>query len=177
MNHCTTSPEPVEEIQGLWLAGRREPVDLTMKELSSDCDNPAYRRCVAFIRDAGLPTEDLPGAGTRLFGFWSGRILTGTAALEPYCDGVLLRSVAVREGERGKGLGSEIVTKTLAVAESDYKKDIYILTEKAEGFFARYGFRTVSRDQVPPGVSASGEFAGLCPLTASAMVRVSARSG
>jgi len=48
---------------------------------------------------------------------------------------------------------------------------IYLLTETADRFFPRFGFRRIVRDQVEPAVRQSVEFRSVCPESAVVMVR------
>jgi GNAT superfamily N-acetyltransferase len=64
----------------------------------------------------------LPVAG--LAGVWrtwvavDGDQLLGTASLERHGDALLLRSVAVRAGQRGRGVGAELVRAALAAGRA-----------------------------------------------------------
>lgn len=98
-----------------------------------------------------------------------GERLVGSAALERYGEAALLRSVAVAEEERSTGLGQEIVRRLLDCAYADGIRTVVLLTNTAERFFPRFGFRQVDRDQVPEPVKASAEFQGACPASAAVM--------
>lgn len=106
--------------------------------------------------------------------FWiaeqDGRI-AGTAGIEVYEDGCLLRSVAVRPEWRGTGLGRALVERALESAHEAGAARAYLLTLTAEDWFPRLGFTTVARDDVPAGVRESGEFREACPASAIVMVR------
>jgi protein-tyrosine-phosphatase/N-acetylglutamate synthase-like GNAT family acetyltransferase len=91
----------------------------------------------------------------------------GVAGLERHGDAGVLRSVAVAPDYRGTGLGVALVANRLLAS----KDPIYLLTTTAAPFFARFGFRTIPRDAVPPAIAASIEFATpMCPSTATCMV-------
>jgi amino-acid N-acetyltransferase len=93
--------------------------------------------------------------------------LIASGGLEIYGDYVLLRSVAVRESARGQQLGHRIVNDLLGQASG---KSVFLLTETAPGFFNRFGFSEISRDQVPDRIRKSSEFSSVCPVSAICMV-------
>ncbi len=93
----------------------------------------------------------------------------GSAALEVYDDGALLRSVAVTPAYRGKGLGHQLTEAALKLAQTNNITRVYLLTETAADFFPRFGFHAVERSQVPAGVQTSVEFTSACPASALAM--------
>ena len=97
--------------------------------------------------------------------------LVGSAALEIYPDGALLRSVAVAPALHGLGLGRELTEAAIRLALERRAPAIYLLTTTAEQFFPRFGFERISRREVPAAVRASVEFTSACPSTATVMRR------
>ena len=98
------------------------------------------------------------------------RTVVGSAALEVYGTAALLRSVAVDEGLRGRGLGRQLTGAALELARRQGVRDVYLLTETAGDFFPRFGFRAIERSAVAPVVQQSVEFTCACPAGALAMV-------
>lgn len=124
---------------------------------------------LGLLEAAGLPAAGLADhLPTALVARAGGR-LVGTAALEVYGDAALLRSVAVGEEWRGRGLGTALVRAALDLGRRQGVRGFYLLTETAPGFFARLGFRVIPRTEVPAPVRASAEFRGACPETAVTM--------
>jgi amino-acid N-acetyltransferase len=119
--------------------------------------------------DAGLP---LSGAREALAHFsvaeHEGRVVA-CAALEPYHEAFLLRSVAVRADRRGMGSGARLVETILAKIVP--ARPVVLLTTSASEWFRRFGFRQVASDAVPVSVTQSIEFRGACPSTATIMIR------
>jgi amino-acid N-acetyltransferase len=108
---------------------------------------------------------------TTLVGWENGKVV-GCAALEVYEDGALLRSVAVDKQQRGRGLGKRLTEAALALALEQHITDIYLLTMTAEDFFERFfGFRPITRAEVPASVKTSVEFVSACPESALVMAR------
>lgn len=125
---------------------------------------------VALLSRAALPLE---GAEDHLRDFllaFKDEQLVGTAALERYDDTGLLRSVAVTEAEQGSGLGQELVRRLLDQARADGLANVALLTTTAAGFFPRFGFRPIHRDEMPLAAQHSLEFQEACPASATVML-------
>jgi arsenate reductase len=95
--------------------------------------------------------------------------IVGTAALELYADGALLRSVAVDSAWQGRGIGHRLTEATLELAASRGVTDVFLLTTTAGTFFPRFGFAEITRGDVPASVQASIEFQSACPASAIVM--------
>ena len=95
--------------------------------------------------------------------------MVGSIGLERYGDYALLRSAAVAESHRGKGIGHKLVDALLTRAEADGVKTMYLLTTTADAWFPEFGFATIDRSWVPKVVTASREFQGACPSSAIVM--------
>lgn len=129
-----------------------------------------FPELMAFLQSAGLPSA---GVADHLANFRivnAGPQIVGSAGLELYGAEALLRSVAVHPCWRGYGLGTGLAREVLETAGAAGARRVWLLTTTAERFFARLGFRTVGRDELPSALSASQELQGACPETAVAMV-------
>jgi amino-acid N-acetyltransferase len=138
----------------------------TRIERASEADRVSI---VALVSQSGLPIDGLADHLDTAVVACRGDRVAACAALEIYPDGALLRSVAVAPEARGEGLGQQIVRAALDLARQEGTAAVYLLTTTAEGFFLRFGFRRVSRDDVPGGVRTSIEFRSACPASATAM--------
>ena len=96
-------------------------------------------------------------------------LVVGTAALELYGDGALLRSVAVDPSRQGRQLGHELTEAALHLAAEHRAPTVFLLTTTAERFFPKFGFQPITRDNVPPSIQASVEFRSACPASAIVM--------
>ena len=124
---------------------------------------------LSLLEDAHLPTDGLTDhLATALVARRHGRIV-GSAALEVYADGALLRSVAVESSLRGTGLGQRLTDAAIARAVELAMPAVYLLTTTAERFFPKFGFTTITRDEVPASVRQSVEFTTACPASAIVM--------
>ena len=97
-----------------------------------------------------------------------GRVV-GTAGLELYQDGALLRSVAVESRRRGEKLGHQLTQAALDLAKNSGAATVFLLTTTAEHFFPKLGFAQITRDEVPASVRESVEFRVACPSSAVVM--------
>jgi len=124
---------------------------------------------IALLTRSGLPIDGLrEHFKTALVTRRDGRVV-GSAALEVYEDGALLRSVAVEASRRGTGLGSELTAAAIRLAEALRAPAVYLLTTTADGYFPKFGFESISRAEVPPAVQTSVEFVSACPASAIVM--------
>ena len=127
---------------------------------------------LALLIDHHLPVEGfLEHLETTLVARESGHIV-GSAGLEVYEDGALLRSVAVARSHQGHGLGRDLTTAAIHWARNLGVPAVYLLTSTAEAFFPKFGFERIQRGDVPPGVQASVEFTSACPASATVMRKV-----
>jgi N-acetylglutamate synthase-like GNAT family acetyltransferase len=95
--------------------------------------------------------------------------LVGVAGVEVHGREGLLRSVAVAPAAGGRGIGAALVRDRVAWAHTAGLAGVHLLTEDAASFFARLGFETRDRADLPAGIRASVLFVKACPETVAAM--------
>lgn len=96
--------------------------------------------------------------------------LVGLVGLEAHGPDVLLRSLAVDDALRGRGLGRLLVREALALAAGKLQaRDVYLLTSTARDFFLAAGFADCPRELAPEAVRASWEFESGCPQSSAFM--------
>jgi amino-acid N-acetyltransferase len=95
--------------------------------------------------------------------------LTATACVEDFGATGLLRSVAVRDEDRGQGVGLLIVAAALHEGRRRRIHHVALFTESAGPFFDRLGFRSVDRTELPASIQESAQAAGECAESATAM--------
>jgi len=71
----------------------------------------------------------------------------------------LVRSLAVLPEYQGRGLGRRLVRQVLDRFSSRGLREFYVVTEDAEGYFKKRGFKPCDRDEVHPQVLGSSELA------------------
>ena len=124
---------------------------------------------LSLLAESGLPQDGLSDhLATTLVAIDNGHIV-GSAALEVYPDGALLRSVAVAPRLRGSGLGHRLTEAATDLATELRVPAVFLLTTTAEEFFPRFGFARIGRGEVPTTVQQSVEFRTACPSTATVM--------
>jgi amino-acid N-acetyltransferase len=128
-------------------------------------------RVAELLAEAGLPDEGLGDFGTVSYvvAELDGDVV-GAGGVEVYGRYGLLRSVVVKPGLQGRGLGRAIVGERLRWSSSMGLRAVYLLTTTAPDFFEGSGFHVLSRDEMPIEVQGSKEFSEVCPVTATAMV-------
>lgn len=123
------------------------------------------------LADSDLPTVGVDHALATFLVVEAGHEVVATAGVERYGEAVLLRSVVVRPLLRGSGVAQSLVSQLLDRARDQGATAAYLLTTTAEGYFARLGFTTIARGEVPATVQASIEFREACPASATVMRR------
>jgi N-acetylglutamate synthase-like GNAT family acetyltransferase len=131
----------------------------------------------ALLTANGLPLDGVSDALATFVVAESGADLVGVAGLEVCCDNALLRSVAVRPEWRSRGVGRALVTRVISDAELRGIHALYLLTTTADRYFPTFGFRPITRDDVPAEVRDTAEFREACPASATVMYRQSASPG
>lgn len=147
-----------------------------MHNLSAPPVTPAHAEdlpdVLALLSASGLPDA---GVAERFpTGFLVARdpadgSLAGVAGVEAHGQAGLLRSVAVRPGLRGSGLGQALARAAVELARAQGLDELYLLTTTAENFFPRLGFQRIARAELPAELDASEELRGACPASAVAM--------
>lgn len=123
------------------------------------------------LETAGLPIPGHADVPVQMMAAFAGPHLVGCVGWESFGQQALLRSLAVHPSMRGQGVGQVLVDCLLDVMAGMEVDDVYLLTTEAAGFFARFGFETIERSNVPGPVQGSGEFALDCCQTAVVMKR------
>lgn len=123
------------------------------------------------LQAANLPASDVELPSRRFFRFEtpSGEV-NGFGGLEAHGADLLLRSIVVT-GERGHGTGTAIVAELESRASSAGALHLHVLTNSAAAFFAGRGYRLTDRAEAPEVIATSAQFAGLCPASATYLVK------
>lgn len=116
-----------------------------------------------------LPADGLADhLGTTLVARRDGEVV-GSVAIEMYPEAGLLRSVAVAGSLQGQGLGRSLTDAAFSLARARGLRALYLLTTTADGYFPKFGFEQIQRDEVPVSVRTSVEFTSACPSSAIVM--------
>jgi len=126
----------------------------------------------ALLRASSLPTVGVEGDLDGFFVAESGTEVVGVIGLETCCrEYALLRSAAVADSWRSRGVGRRLVERAIAEAEARGYDALYLLTTTAERYFPSFGFTTVPRAEVPEQVKATEQFRESCPASATVMAK------
>lgn len=101
----------------------------------------------------------------------SGESIVGVGGVEYRANCALLRSVAVAQDHRNRGVASMICDRLETDAARIGCSSIYLLTETAERFFANRGYLATERANAPPEIACSEQFSSICPASAVFMRR------
>lgn len=129
-------------------------------------DRPAI---ATLLTESALPLAGLPDPLDAFVVAEDETGIVGAMGLELFAPYALLRSAAVHPRQRGSGLGTRLAEATIALARSRQLTALYLLTTTAAEWFPRFGFRSITRAEVPPSVRASAEFVEACPASATVM--------
>jgi amino-acid N-acetyltransferase len=121
------------------------------------------------LTDAGLVLAELPDQLEHFWLAFDDDRLIGSVGLEVYGDAALLRSLAVGENQRNRGVARQLINQAVAWAEGHGIKSLVLLTETAPQYFLRCGFVLMLRQEVAAVLLQSSEFRGACPESAIVM--------
>ena len=98
-----------------------------------------------------------------------GERIVACGGSETYPAAALIRSIAVDERYRSRGIGRQVVRQLLDRLASRGIREFYLLTTGARKYFEKRGFKTCDRDEVPPQLLSSREFQDGCCSSAVCM--------
>ncbi len=105
---------------------------------------------LSLLEQNHLPPDGLRGhLATTLIARRNGQVV-GSAALEVYPDGALLRSVAVTPELQGHHLGRQLTVAALQLAHDLHLPAVYLLTTTAKRYFPKFGFELTTMPLVRP---------------------------
>jgi amino-acid N-acetyltransferase len=135
-------------------------------------NTPGEQAVKRLLTDAQLPVSDLtPDHMQHFFACGTPQEIEGVIGLELFGDTGLLRSLAVANDMRGRGIGKQLVAKAESYARERGIKALYLLTTTAEQFFDRLGYTRVQRETVPNSIKRTAEYAGICPASSAVMCK------
>ena len=125
----------------------------------------------ALLTAASLPVAGVDAAsGEYVVADLAGKVV-GVLGIEKSGDAALLRSFAVQADFRKRGIGEALVRHMLGQLKSEGVSPLYILTNTAEAFAARFGFVKVSREELPAPLLNGSTLGTACPASSTCMKR------
>lgn len=95
--------------------------------------------------------------------------VVGAIGLEMYGETALLRSAVVVSDRQNEGIGTQLYDNNIEQACRLGVRRVLLLTNTAEEYFARKGFKKIEQKSVTGPVTTSIEFTGACPSHAACM--------
>ena len=131
-------------------------------------DFPAIQ---ALLTAASLPVAGVDAVnGEYVVADLAGKVV-GTLGVEKSSGSALLRSFAVQAGVRKRGIGEALVRHALDRMKCEGISPLYILTNTAEAFAARFGFVKISREEIPAALLTGSALGTACPASSTCMKR------
>ncbi|AIF53456.1 arsenite methyltransferase [Pelosinus sp. UFO1] len=93
----------------------------------------------------------------------------GVIGLEFAGTQVMLRSMAVLQEFRKRKIATALVEHSLSIARQAGIQEIYLLTQTAEKFAARWGFYKIERSEISADLMQSSALDSCCPTSSSCM--------
>lgn len=130
----------------------------------------SYRRsALTILEESDLPVADLDEEKPLFVLVGDNSEVVGTGGLEIFGQDALIRSISIKKGMQGRGLGKKLVTELEKIAVSKGIRTLYLLTTTAKDFFQREGYHVIERSEAPKTLQESSEFSSVCPSTATVM--------
>jgi|GEM_PF-81184 len=128
-----------------------------------------YNAVAELLKSASLPTEGVVEHFQHFLVAENEIGIVGAISLEVYDDSALLRSAVVHPSLQNKGLGSVLYNHLIENAKSLGVRRLILLTNTAEKYFAKKGFKKIDGKSVSGPITRSVEFTGACPSSAVCM--------
>jgi len=124
---------------------------------------------IALLQANNLPVDDIKLGEQQFLIAQNDEQIVGCIGIEPFGKDAILRSLAVDEAWRNQKIANRLYLQLLDDCLENGITRLFLLTNTAQGYFERLGWTIANRNEVPPAVGASAEFAHLCPSTAVCM--------
>ncbi len=95
--------------------------------------------------------------------------VVGVVGMEWSGTSVMLRSLAVSTNRRKSGIASALVDRALEEVRKAGGNRVYLLTNTAEGFMKRRGFRIIKRSEIPGVLLEKSALHSTCPSSSNCM--------
>jgi len=133
---------------------------------------PSLRAVKELLDAVAFPSADLTAAHMEHF-FYCGSAQrpTGVVGLELFGADAFLRSLVVAVERQSAGFGTALVEHAERYARASGARSVFLLTTTVPEFFARLGYAAADRAMAPPTIQGTQQFAGLCPSSATFMMK------
>ena len=128
-----------------------------------------YNRVTELLQSASLPTEGVAQHFVNFLVAEDRSRTVGAIGLEVYEDVGLLRSAIVDASLQNQGIGSVLYDALIGHAKRLGIRRLILLTNTAEKYFEKKGFKKIDQKSVTGPITQSVEFSGACPSHAACM--------
>lgn len=125
----------------------QQPITIT---LVTKQDEAAVRR---MLFQSGQPYEEFSAHLDHFLVARRAKDIVGAIGLEYQGGTGLLQSIVVEDRERRRGIGRRLCIEMIKCAQLAGVRELYVLTESAENFFASCGFKRIDRDATPKAIA------------------------
>ena len=130
---------------------------------------PIQREDLPSVRDllsqAGLPLAGVEGSFSGFLAVERGGRPVGTVGVETAETTGMVRSLAVEEGRRSRGIGDALLRRAEEALRAAGIAEAWVLTETAGAFFVSRGYRDEPRSSLPPTLTGRSVLAEVCPCS------------
>ncbi len=123
------------------------------------------------LKDNNLPYKDLQTSNVDFLSSKNNGKVIGCIGIEVYDEEGLLRSFAVDDVYKSKGIGGRLLNALLDKSKAKGIKRLHLLTTTADVYFAKKGFNVSERRSAPTSIVNSKEFSEICPSSSVYMVK------
>lgn len=124
------------------------------------------------LKQVDLPIEGVRKHFHNFFTIKKDNLTVGCGGIEIYENVGLLRSLAIHPSIQAKGNGQQMVGRIEEYSAEKGIYNIYLLTETAEKYFQKLGYKIIPREEADPRIKQSIEFTTLCPSAPVMMKRL-----
>lgn len=125
--------------------------------------NTDYDKIRELLKTNKLPYEDIISSKVEFITSQPDGNLAGCIGIEKYGEDGLLRSFAVDDEYKNKGIGKDLLNELISKSKNEGIKKLHLLTTTADKYFAKKGFRNSERSNAPNAILSSKEFSEICP--------------
>ncbi|ASV30737.1 hypothetical protein CJ263_11200 [Maribacter cobaltidurans] len=144
---------------------------VSSKILDNMEENQSFGNIKELLKNNDLPYEDIIASKVQFITEKENGVLVGCIGVEKYNEEGLLRSFAVRDEYKNKGIGKRLLNQLIDQSKTDGLKRLHLLTTTADGYFDKNGFKTADRAVAPNEISSTKEFSEICPSSSVYMIR------
>jgi amino-acid N-acetyltransferase len=138
------------------------------------------KRCLAYqipevitlLKENNLPIQDIDNENIQFYIIQDNARVIAVVGIEVCNSIALLRSLAVSELVKSKGIGKILVDFILQHATTIGIEEIYLLTTNADAYFLMFGFETIDRANIPDVIQSTEQMSRICPQRAIVMKKV-----